>query len=85
MSLPFSLWTVLLATLIYIVSVDNNVPLFLALLLKRVRISVRSAYLWFVVNPEMPWVELQIMKNAEMNAKLIAKELGLDKNDDWNE
>jgi hypothetical protein len=66
-------------------SIDDNVPLFLALLLKGVKTSVRKAYLWFAVNPEMPWVESGINKNAELNAKAIAKELGLDKNNDWYE
>lgn len=85
MSLPTSLWTILLATLLYMASIDDNVPLFLALLLKGVKTSVRKAYLWFAVNPEMPWVESGINKNAELNAKTIAKELGLDKNNDWYE
>ena len=85
MPISFPVWTVVFAIVAYVIAIDDNILLFLTLYWKRVRILLSEAILKVKIHPETPWMEMTINKNAELNAKIIAKELGLDKNDDWNE
>lgn len=77
--LVISLWTIF-----YVASIDDNVPIFLNLAGKWVQSRASMAITWVKVYHKFPWEWHRVSKNADRNARELAKALGLDENEDWN-
>lgn len=85
MTLSYLAWLSLLAIFVYLISQDANIIDYIYLWSERVRSWYMRATTWAKVHPKSPWMVLHIRKQSDKNAKILAKELGLDKNEDWHE
>lgn len=75
MSLALSFWVATLGVFFYVFSVDPNVPLFCELYLRKIRAKVRGWIYMVQWNPNLPWGNYNIWREATKNSQEIAREL----------
>lgn len=77
MALSTYVWLTLFGIIVYAFVVDPYVPIFLALVNKKVGLEFRRMRFYLLHNPEHSWVRWRIEKRYERLAKSMRKELNL--------
>lgn len=74
MNLATLTWLTLGACLVFIVAQDPNVYVWLVLQSRRLGVELRRRWFRIRHNPDSPWVQFEIYRNAEKLANEIIKE-----------
>ena len=85
MSIHLAAWLTLATTLLFLVYRDENVAIFLVLQTRAFQTYCNRLMYGVWHNPEMFWRRYLIYRDNEQRARCLAKQLGLDNNNDWND
>lgn len=77
MALSTYVWLTLFGIIVYAFVVDPHVPIFLALVNKKVGVEFRRMCFYLLHNPEHFWVRWRIQRRYDRLARLLRKELNL--------